>query len=49
MGSIPVDSFSVSESVSLNDLINDFGSSAQTSLNASLDDINLTQSISLQV
>ena len=48
MGSIPVDSFSVSESVSLNDLINDFGSSAQTSLNASLDDINLTQSISLQ-
>ena len=48
MGSVPVDSFGVSESVSLNDLIDDLGSSAQSGLNVSLDDINATQAISLQ-
>ncbi|MDC1022320.1 hypothetical protein OAQ85_02665 [Schleiferiaceae bacterium] len=48
MGSVPVDSFGVSESVSLNDLLDDLGSSAQSGLNVSLDDINATQAISLQ-
>ena len=48
MGTVPVDSFGVSESVSLNDLIDDLGSSAQSGLNVSLDDIQATQAISMQ-
>ena len=49
MGSVPVDSFGVSESVSLNDLIDDLGSSAQSGLVVSLDDINATQLFLLKI